>query len=195
MDQGNSGKTILVAGLYCAGKTTLIGACLEHIPELTYITTYTTRHPRPREREEGTHEYIFVNDQEYADIRRRPGWDHTELRGISYGSDAELVNNHLAQGQSFICVTTMYPNQIAEMRSRYHSPTALLLLNTKFEVCRARATDPESGRSNDYLRDPAQSSEQANMVRAMADYVYDPLGPLDDDMIGFTNLVKRILAS
>jgi guanylate kinase len=86
------GKVILVAGLHGAGKSTLIRAALEKLPELSNIKTYTTREPRQSEREHGSQEYIFVNQAEYDRLKKKPGWDHSERRGTCYGSDAAWVN-------------------------------------------------------------------------------------------------------
>jgi guanylate kinase len=195
MEALKPGKIVLVAGLYCAGKTTLIGSVLRQMPELAYIPTYTTRDPRPEEARNGTHEYVFVSQTEYDRLSQTPGWDHTLLRGVSYGSDAAKVSQEAAVGRSFIVVTTMYPEQIREMRGMYRDQTVLVLLDTDFDTCQQRIMLPDSGRSQRYLNDPAQSPEQASLVRDLADYIYDPVGSLAEDQAAFQAFIRRILAA
>jgi guanylate kinase len=190
----NQGKVVLVAGLYCAGKTTLIRAALRGIPEFSYITTYTTRPPRETERD-GTHEYVFVSQTEYRRLCQKPGWDHTETRGICYGSDAASVNERVLRGKHFIVVTTMNEQAIASMRAHYAGTTVLLFLNTNVAVCRQRILAPNSGRSEKYLSDPTQTAEYAAKIAASADYVYEPLGPLAADEDGFTRLLRKIISN
>jgi guanylate kinase len=194
MKVAECGKTLFVAGLYCAGKTTLIGEALRQIPELSYIPTYTTREPRPLEMRDGSHEYIFVNQAKYDILKQTPGWDHTELRGISYGSDAAKVNREVATGQSYIVVTTMDPVQIYEMQKRYAGHTMIVFLDTSFIICQQRIMSPASGRSKKYLTDPTQSEEQANVVRKIADCVYHPTGVLAEDKVLFSAFVRRLLS-
>jgi guanylate kinase len=187
------GKVVLVAGLYCAGKTTLIAEVLRRVGRLSYITTYTTREPRPNEKLNGTHEYEFVSQREYDRLCQTPGWDHTQLRGVSYGSDAAKISAEVAGGRSYIVVTTMYPDQIQTMRSKYFAETVLIFLDTDFEICQRRIMAPGSGRSRSYLTDPAQSREQANVIRELADYVYSPAGPLEEDRVAFVAFIQDIL--
>ncbi|MBI4124254.1 MAG: 50S ribosome-binding GTPase, partial [Betaproteobacteria bacterium] len=64
-----SGKLFVVTAPSGAGKTSLINALLEDDPRLKLSVSYTTRAPRPGERD--GREYHFVDEPTFLAMRSR----------------------------------------------------------------------------------------------------------------------------
>jgi len=62
-DAGGRGSLIVIAAPSGAGKTTLVRGLLRRMPELCFSISYTTRRPRPAERD-GV-DYFFVSEAEF----------------------------------------------------------------------------------------------------------------------------------
>jgi guanylate kinase len=101
-----------------AGKTSLIKALLEDEPGLTLSTSYTTRKPRPGERD--GREYHFVDEPTFVAMQERGEFlESAEVHGNRYGTAKKGINDALEQGRDLILeidwqgarqIKTLYPD-------------------------------------------------------------------------------------
>ena len=84
-----------------AGKTSLVKALLEDEPGLKLSTSYTTRAPRPGERD--GREYHFVDEPTFlAMLGRGEFLESAEVHGNRYGTSKKTITDTLEQGQDLI---------------------------------------------------------------------------------------------
>lgn len=83
------------------GKSTLVQAALQRVPGLAFSVSFTTRQPRPNERQD--REYHFVSEEEFLGLRDRGQLlEWAEVHGNFYGTSKEQVNESLSQGVDLI---------------------------------------------------------------------------------------------
>jgi guanylate kinase len=84
-----------------AGKTTLVHALLERRPELRFSISYTTRSPRPAERD--GHDYFFVPEAEFDRMVASGAFlEHAQVFDNWYGTSRAHVDSILATGHSVL---------------------------------------------------------------------------------------------
>lgn len=83
------------------GKSTLVQAALQRVPGLAFSVSFTTRQPRPNERQD--REYHFVSEEEFLGLRDRGQLlEWAEVHGNFYGTSKEQVDGSLSQGVDLI---------------------------------------------------------------------------------------------
>jgi guanylate kinase len=96
-----SGKLFVVTAPSGAGKTSLINALLKDDPRLKLSVSYTTRAPRPGER--NGREYHFVDDAAFLSMRERGEFlESAEVHGFRYGTSKKVISDALARGDDLI---------------------------------------------------------------------------------------------
>jgi guanylate kinase len=96
-----SGKLFVVTAPSGAGKTSLINALLKDDPRLKLSVSYTTRAPRPGER--NGREYHFVDDAAFLSMRERGEFlESAEVHGFRYGTSKKVISDALAKGDDLI---------------------------------------------------------------------------------------------
>ena len=96
-----SGKLFVVTAPSGAGKTSLINALLKDDPRLKLSVSYTTRAPRPGER--NGREYHFVDDATFLGMRERAEFlESAEVHGFRYGTSKKVISDALARGDDLI---------------------------------------------------------------------------------------------
>jgi guanylate kinase len=176
-----SGKLILVSGVAGAGKTTLISYALRVLPGLLYLKTYTTRPMRAGE--EKTHEYIFVTDDQYAQLRAASShWDHTEYASHFYGADTRQVKDELTKGRNVICSVAPDITVIREMAALYEVNPITIWIDTPADIAKLRTR-------HDTLR---KSREDNHQVSRYFDYIYKPSNSLLKDRTTFVDLLRAV---
>jgi len=84
-----------------AGKTSLIRALLEDEPGLKLSTSYTTRKPRPGERD--GREYHFVDETTFLAMQERGEFlESAQVHGNRYGTSNKTIRDILEQGRDLI---------------------------------------------------------------------------------------------
>lgn len=173
-------KLIFVSGLSGAGKTTLIRAVLNRIPNLHYLKTVTTRPRRPNESD--SFEYKFVSDDEYNELRAKSAnWDHTDYQGYKYGADVDEIKSLLSAGEKVIC--SIAPDaEIAESMSKLYGATPIIIwIDTAPEVAKARI-------NGDKVR---LERDEDETFKSEADFIFTSTGKLPEDEKNFIELVTR----
>jgi guanylate kinase len=96
-----AGSLFVITAPSGAGKTSLIEALLREDPSLELSISYTTRAPRPGEKN-GV-DYHFVDDAEFLAMRGRGEFvESAEVHGYRYGTSKRVIDDALAGGQDLI---------------------------------------------------------------------------------------------
>jgi guanylate kinase len=101
-----------------AGKTSLIEALVSADPSLKLSISYTTRAPRPGEK--NAVDYHFVDDATFLAMKGRGEFlEDAEVHGYRYGTSKNVITEALARGEDLILeidwqgarqVRTLYPD-------------------------------------------------------------------------------------
>jgi len=95
------GRLIVLAAPSGAGKTSLVRALLERLPELQFSVSYTTREPRAAERDGA--DYHFVSAAEFEAMRARDAFlEYARVFDHWYGTGRDEVNATLERGLSVL---------------------------------------------------------------------------------------------
>jgi guanylate kinase len=113
----NKGKLFVITAPSGAGKTSLIDALMKADPRLKLSISYTTRAPRPGEKD-GV-DYHFVDDAAFLKMRERGEFlESAEVHGYRYGTSKKVITDALQRGEDLILeidwqgarqVRTLYP--------------------------------------------------------------------------------------
>jgi guanylate kinase len=96
-----AGRLFVITAPSGAGKTSLIEALMRDDPSLKLSISYTTRAPRPGEKN-GV-DYHFVDDAEFLAMRGRGEFvESAEVHGYRYGTSKRVIADALARGQDLI---------------------------------------------------------------------------------------------
>ena len=114
----SKGKLFVITAPSGAGKTSLIDALVRADPSLKLSVSYTTRAPRPGEKD-GV-DYHFVDDAAFLAMQARGEFlESAEVHGYRYGTSKRVITDALAQGQDLVLeidwqgarqVRTLYPH-------------------------------------------------------------------------------------
>jgi guanylate kinase len=95
------GKLFVIAAPSGAGKTSLVKALLERMPELHVSVSHTTRHKRPTE--EHGREYYFVSVPEFQGLVSRSEFlEHAQVFDNYYGTGRKPVEAQLGKGHDVV---------------------------------------------------------------------------------------------
>jgi guanylate kinase len=98
---GPRGRLYVIAAPSGAGKTSLVKALMEREPRFRFSVSYTTRKPRPNERD-GI-DYCFVTAAEFeAMIGRGEFLEHARVFDNYYGTSLATVQQALSAGQDLL---------------------------------------------------------------------------------------------
>jgi len=97
----SKGKLFVITAPSGAGKSSLINALLKDDPALKLSISYTTRPPRPGERD--GREYHFVDDKEFLAMRGRGEFlESAEVHGNRYGTAKRVIVEALERGHDLL---------------------------------------------------------------------------------------------
>jgi guanylate kinase len=136
------GKLFVIAAPSGAGKTSLVKALLERMPELHVSISHTTRNKRPTE--VAGREYYFVSVPEFERLVAHGQFlEHARVFDNYYGTGREPVEAHLAKGNDVVLEIDWQGAQqvrkaLPEARSIFVLPPSRRALE---ERLRNRATD------------------------------------------------------
>jgi guanylate kinase len=95
------GRLFVITAPSGAGKTSLIDALVRDDPSLTLSISYTTRAPRPGEKN-GV-DYHFVDEPTFLAMRSRGDFlESAEVHGHRYGTSKRVITEALAKGEDLI---------------------------------------------------------------------------------------------
>lgn len=95
------GVLVVVSGPSGVGKTTLCKNIVARLPDTMFSVSYTTRKPRPGERE-GV-EYCFVDEARFQDLIREEAFvEWAEVYGHKYGTPKQALVEALHKGSNVL---------------------------------------------------------------------------------------------
>jgi guanylate kinase len=138
------GKLFVITAPSGAGKTSLIDALLRDDPSLKISISYTTRPPRPGEKN-GV-DYHFVDDANFLAMRERGEFlESAEVHGYRYGTARRVIEEALRRGEDLILEIDWQGAQ--QVRRFYPQCVGIFILPPSFEELerrmRARGQDAE----------------------------------------------------
>jgi guanylate kinase len=96
-----SGKLFVVTAPSGAGKTSLIDAVMKDDPSLKISVSYTTRKPRPGEKE-GV-DYHYVDERTFRAMQDRGDFlESAQVHGNHYGTAKQVILDAVARGDDLI---------------------------------------------------------------------------------------------
>jgi guanylate kinase len=150
-------RLFVIAAPSGAGKTSLVKALLQRLPELAVSTSHTTRPARPNERE--GREYYFVDNSEFDRLAAAGAFlEHARVFDNQYGTSRRQLEEKLAAGHDVILEIDWQGAR--QVRAALPDCRSIFILPPSREALRTRLT----GR---------QTDSQAVIERRLADAVTD----------------------
>jgi guanylate kinase len=139
------GRLFVITAPSGAGKTSLIEALTKGDPSLQLSTSYTTRAPRPGEKN-GV-DYHFVDDATFLAMKGRGEFvEDAEVHGYRYGTSKKVITDTLARGEDLILEIDWQGAR--QVRALYPDCVGIFILPPSIEELerrmRARAQDAEA---------------------------------------------------
>jgi len=131
------GNLIIISSPSGGGKGTLIREVLEHVPDIGYSVSLTTRAPRFGE-EDGKH-YHFVTRERFEEaISKNELLEYAEVHGNLYGTSAIQIETITSTG--FDVILEIDVQGAAKVRGKVEAAIGVFILPPSFEVLKARLT-------------------------------------------------------
>ena len=141
----NSARLFVIAAPSGAGKTTLVKAMVDRIPELKFSISYTTRKKRVNEVE--GKDYFFVSEAEFEKLKATDELLESALVfDNNYGTSRSQVEEHLAGGHHVMLEIDWQGSQQVR-QSRPDCVTIFILPPSRDELeqrLRSRKTDSDA---------------------------------------------------
>lgn len=187
------GKLFLITGYSGAGKSTLVSGVCARLSRADQFTTVTTR--PPRQGEALSPEYHHVDKPTYEIMRvRSEVWDHGEMDGHYFGQDIDWGRKFLASGKNLLRVVGPDTRVINRVASHFPHDAVLIWVDTSLEVANSRLRDSlDETRRKRSTNDALQNSTNGKKIKAMADYVFEPVNVIDEDINRFERLITSII--
>ena len=139
------GRLFVVTAPSGAGKTSLIDAVMREDPSLKISVSYTTRAPRPGEKE-GV-DYHFVDERTFRAMRERGEFlESAEVHGNHYGTAKRVILDAVAKGEDLILEIDWQGAQ--QVRRLYPDCVGIFILPPSIEELerrmRSRGQDAEN---------------------------------------------------
>ena len=141
-----TGQLYVISAPSGAGKTSLVKALLESIPNLEVSVSHTTRDIRPGETD-GIN-YHFVDGSEFESIRDANGFfEWAQVFGNFYGTSSQAVQKKLADGIDVILAIDWQGAR--QVKTLVNSAISIFVLPPSTAALRSRLTD--RGQDNDEI--------------------------------------------
>lgn len=96
-----SGNLFVISAPSGAGKTSLVRALIDANPQIDLSVSYTTRQPRPGERD--GKDYHFVSRDTFLDMAKRGEFvESAEVYGNLYGTSQTWISQEIAKGRDIL---------------------------------------------------------------------------------------------
>ncbi len=144
MTAKTAGRLFVVTAPSGAGKSSLIQALMKENPRLRLSVSYTTRSPRPGERD--GREYHFVDVPTFLAMKGRGEFlESAEVHGNHYGTSRRVIEEALGRGENLLLEIDWQGAR--QVRSLYPDCVGIFILPPSLEELelrmRRRAQDSE----------------------------------------------------
>ena len=162
-----TGQLYVISAPSGAGKTSLVKALLESIPNLEVSVSHTTRDIRPGETD-GIN-YHFVDGSEFESIRDANGFfEWAQVFGNFYGTSSQAVQKKLADGIDVILEIDWQGAQ--QVKALVSSAISIFVLPPSTAALRSRLTD--RGQDNDEIIEGRMQAARDEMAHySDADFI------------------------
>ena len=138
------GALFVVSAPSGAGKTTLCREARRRLSDLAYSVSYTTRAPRPGEKDGA--DFCFVRAAEFKALRDRGEFaEWAEVHGNLYGTRASVLEAALQGGQDLLL--DIDTQGAAQLRKRYPEAVLIFIVAPSMgeleQRLRERRSDPD----------------------------------------------------
>jgi len=176
---------VVVSGPSGVGKSTLTRLLLEHVPDLAFSVSATTRPPRPGETD-GV-EYYFLSRDEFQRRLAAGGFiEHAEVFGNLYGTPVDEVARARRQGKRLLLEIDVQGG--LQVRRRFAEARLILIVPPALEELRRRLAGRGTESPEAVARRFAQAEQELNMARTSGAYdvevVNDNLQKATQDLEG-----------
>jgi len=134
----NQGILFILSAASGAGKTSLIQALLEREPGLELAVSFTTRPPRPGERD-GVHYHFVAPDQFQRMIDAGEFLEHARVFGNRYGTAEPTVRSRLEQGRDLLLEIDWQGAR--QVRTRFPAAVSIFILTPSAQMLEQRLRD------------------------------------------------------
>ena len=143
------GRLVVLSGPSGVGKDTVLRELFRLDPSLRYSVSYTTRPPRPSERDGVS--YSFVDAATFDTMAARGDFlEHATVYGQQYGTSLQRVNEQVARGDTVVLKIDVQGAERVRQRLGDHALFIFLLPPSAEELHRRlQARNTEDRRSRD----------------------------------------------
>jgi len=139
------GNIFVTASPSGGGKTTINRQLLKMLPNLKLSISYTTRSPRPRDKE-GV-DYYFIDEKEFKDkIKNNDFVEYAKVHGCYYGTSASKMNELLAK--SYDVLLEIDVQGAAQIKKQFSNACLIFILPPTMQVMidrlKARQTENDT---------------------------------------------------
>jgi guanylate kinase len=139
-----SGNLFIISAPSGAGKTSLVQALLNINPQIDLSVSYTTRDPRPGERD--GKDYHFVSRESFLAMAKRGEFlESAEVYGNLYGTSQIWISQEIAKGRDILMEIDW--QGAAQIRRMFPECTSIFLLPPSLETLEQRLKG--RGKDND----------------------------------------------
>ena len=140
-----SGGLFIISAPSGAGKTTLCKAVLDRFGDISYSVSYTTRSPRPGERE-GI-DYQFIDRKSFQQRLADDLWaEWAQVHGHYYGTSSMFLEDEMAAGRDVLLDLDVQGAR--QLSAKYPAAVTIFIMPPSLETLRKRlvfrGTDSES---------------------------------------------------
>jgi guanylate kinase len=128
-----------------SGKSTLVSELMRLVPKLCFSVSYTTRYPRPCERD--GEDYFFISREDFEErIARGEFLEHAEVFGNYYGTHISELERAAAEGYDLVLDIDVQGAR--QLKSRIPDGVSIFILAPSRQILeerlRARSQDSEA---------------------------------------------------
>jgi len=176
----------IVSGSSGAGKSTLCDFAVEHIDNLKYSISYTTR-PKKKDEADGVH-YFFVDDTKFDNLLKQNiflEWAH--VYSFRYGTGLDRLCERMGQGHDVI--TDLDTQGALNVKSKLPEATLIFILPPSIDALKKRLME----RNREGIAE-IESRFQKALSEIQEMYKYDYI-ILNDDLQKAQGELKSIIVA
>jgi guanylate kinase len=160
------GTLVVVSAPSGAGKTTLCHEVRSLVPDLYYSVSYTTRVPRPGEKNGA--DFFFVTEGQFTGMRGRDEFaEWAEVHGHFYGTPAKALESALGRGLDVLLDIDTHGAR--QLRQRYPEAVSVFVMAPSMAELEARLRERNSDSPGDIARRLSRAREE---IAAWRQYDY-----------------------